>query len=134
MEHQLRELSNEAFKTYIELLDELPSDVKDDKGNITQAGKETTIKQVKIFWQEFLTTFKKHFQLWKQRNLIFTLASSNMKSSVIFAKWWIGEEEHDSIARIAEEYAEELDPVHEFQINYTQWYTYLRNLKAKPGV
>ncbi|GFH56265.1 predicted protein [Chaetoceros tenuissimus] len=55
-----------------------------------------------------------------------------MKSSVIFAKWWIGEEEHDSIARIAEEYSEELDPVHECQINYTQWYTYLRNLKAKP--
>ena len=67
------------FADYVSALDALPSDIKDEAGTKTRAGKETTNDQMKQFFKEYFEVAMKNFAIWKKNGLKFALASSNFE-------------------------------------------------------
>ena len=77
------------FTDCISALDALPSDIKDEAGTKTRAGKETTNDQMEQFFKVYSEVAIKNFAIWKKNGIQFALASSNFKSPMVFANWYL---------------------------------------------
>ena len=109
------------FKCATDTLLSMPCDTFDSNGDVCIAGKDTTEKQVKDFFDSYKGTFNKHFLRWQQQLLPLVIASSDRRAVQIFAKWYL--EINDN--PIEENEKSVSDDVHAIEFSYKQWLEYL---------
>ena len=80
-------MEKEKFHKAVEMMNNLPNDkYSDDDGSLLEAGKETTLKQWKLFFSNYKIILGKHMISWRdQSKLHFALASSDKEVASIFA-------------------------------------------------
>lgn len=112
----------ESFKVAMEMLNELPSDVRNGDDRLTHAGKETTLTQ----WTDFFITFKmmleKHMRSWyAQDKLHFAIALSDKAVASLFAASLL-DKEIDVAVQIQ-------SPIHRCKIDLVKWKAFLADVQ-----